>query len=124
VTIEFDAEMDEKYPRAVLILDWDPATFDRGPANSEPGFIRLEIQADQLKLSGRAIEETCEQPNAGTHGHTYLLQLTADQGVALYLDGGGLSVCQIAAMNLDPQPGKLSFSGLGWVSRVKVTLPE
>jgi hypothetical protein len=124
VAIEFDAEMDEKYPQAVLILDWDPAAFDRGPENPEPGFVRLEIRPGQLKLSGRAITDACELPNTGADGHTYLLRLTEDQGVALYLDGAGQPVCQIASMNLDPQPGKISFSGLGWVSRVKVTLPE
>jgi hypothetical protein len=124
VTIEFDAEMDERYPQAVLILDWDPAAFDRGPVNQEPGFIRLEIRADKLTLSGRSIEETCEQPNTGADGHIYLLRLTEGQGVALYLDGAGQPVCQIASMNLDPQPGKISFSGLGWVSRVKVILAE
>jgi hypothetical protein len=123
VVIEFDAEMDEKYPQAVLILDWDPASFDRGPQNQEPGFLRLEIWADKLKLYGRAVEQACEQPVTGTDGHTYVLQLTGTQGAVLYLDGADQPICQIASMNIEAQPGKISFSGLGWVSRVKVLLP-
>lgn len=123
VAIEFDAQMDDKYSRAVLILDWDPLSFGRGPDNQDDGVIRLEIRVDQLKLFSRATQETCEQSLTATAGHTYLLRLTEAQGVALYLDGAEQPVCQLASLDLAPQPGKISFSGLGWVSRVKVSLP-
>jgi hypothetical protein len=125
VVIEFDAEMDEKYPQAVLFLDWDSDAFERGPLNQEPGSIRLEIWADALKLYGRAIQQdACERLITGTDKHTYLLQLTEGQGVALYLDGAEQPLCQIDTTKVEPQPGTISLSGLGWVSRVKVSLPE
>jgi hypothetical protein len=124
VEIEFDAQMDEKYPQAALILDWDPATFDRGPENREEGILRLEIRLKQIKLYGRATREVCEQAIASAASHTYLLRLTDGQGVALFLDGAEQPICQLASLETPPQPGKLSFSGLGWVSRVKVTLPQ
>jgi hypothetical protein len=122
LTIELDAQMDGRYPQAVLVLDWDPAVFDRGPERQEPGLIRLEIQPDQLKLSGRAIRKACLQEFTTTSRHTYLLRL--EDGLALYLDGSDQPVCQIADLAIEPQPGKLSLSGLGWVSRLKVLLPE
>ena len=124
VAIEFEVQMDGRYPRAVLVLDWDPTTFDRGPENQEAGLVRLEIQTDQLKLYGRATRETCLHAITATAGHTYLLSLVEGQGSALYLDGAGQPACRIADLAIEPQPGKLSFSGLGWVSRVKVMLPE
>jgi hypothetical protein len=124
VEIEFDAQMDEKYPQAALILDWDPTTFDRGPENREEGILRLEIRLKQIKLYGRATREVCEQAIASAASHTYLLRLTEGQGVALFLDGAEQPICQLASMELPPELGKLSFSGLGWVSRVKVTLPQ
>ena len=55
--IEFDAEMDEKYPQAVLLFDWDPATFGRGPDNQEEGVVRLEIRNKQLKLFSRTSKD-------------------------------------------------------------------
>jgi len=124
VAIELDAQMDDKYPQAVLVLDWDPLSFGRGPDNQDDGLIRLEIRADRFKLFGRGFPGTCEQTLTATDSHTYLLRVTEGQGVALYLDGAGQPVCQLASLDLAPQPGKISFSGLGWVSRVKVSLPQ
>lgn len=124
VAIEFDAQMDDKYPQSVLILDWDPDSFGRGPENQDQGVIRLEIRIDQMKLSGRAAQETCEQDIMGVDSHTYLLIVTEAPGVALYLDGAGQPACQLASLEFASQPGKISFSGLGWVSRVKVSLPS
>jgi hypothetical protein len=124
LVIEFDAQMDGRYPQAVLILDWDLDTFDRGPDNRVPGLIRFEIRPTQLKLSGRAARDACLQKIEAATRHTYLLRVEAGPSLALYLDGANQPVCQINTLGVEPQPGKLSFSGLGWVSRVKVLLPE
>jgi hypothetical protein len=124
LVIEFDAQMDSRYPQAVLVLDWDPTAFDRGPDNQAPGLIRLEIQPGQLKLYGRATRAACLQEVKAAARHTYMLRLEDGLGLALYLDEADQPDCQLAALGFEPQPGKLSFSGLGWVSRVKVLLPE
>jgi hypothetical protein len=124
LVIEFDAQMDGRYPQAVVLLDWDPAAFDRGPVNQAPGLIRLEIRPGQLELSGRATRETCHQLMDATARHTYLLRLEAGLALALYLDEADQPACRLADLGFEPQPGKLSFSGLGWVSRVKVLLPK
>lgn len=120
---EFQAQLDPNYPQGMLIFDWDPPTYDRGPENRDPGLLRLEIQNARLVLRGRLTKAVCAQEIDGKAMHTYTLQVLDGQAVDLTLDGQTQPLCHMDTMGLAPVPGSISFTGLGWVTRVKIALP-
>ena len=121
--IEFEAQLNNRFPRYVLVFDWDPEGRNRGPELLEPGVIHLEIRQEQLTLQTPITEEVCVQPINALEKHVYRLQVALNQGLDLYLDDAPAPVCQIASIGLGPLPGSITFSGLGWVTRVKVLAP-
>ncbi len=121
--IEFEAQLNNRFPRYVLVFDWDPEGRNRGPELLEPGVIHLEIRQEQLRLQTPITEEVCVQPINALEKHVYRLQVALNQGLDLYLDDAPAPVCQIASIGLGPLPGSITFSGLGWVTRVKVLAP-
>jgi len=121
--IEFEAQLNSRFSRYTLFFDWDPESRNRGPDLLEPGVIHLEIRQEQLKLQTPITEETCVQPVNALEKHLYRLQVTSNQGLELYLDDNPVPVCQITSIGLGPLPGSITFSGLGWVTRVKVLAP-
>ncbi len=121
--IEFEAQLDSNYPQGRLLFDWDPLDqFERGPDNGDAGLIHLELRKDDVRLQTGMSGENCSYQVTGQTKHTYTLQVEAEQAVNLYVDGQA-STCAISDMGLDPMAGSISFSGLGWITRVKVSLP-
>jgi hypothetical protein len=123
VVIEFGAQLNERFPQYVLMFDWDPMSYDRGPDNRDPGAIHLEIRRNKMQFSTPRTASGCESELAGTVSHTFTLRIVEGQGVDLYIDGDGLPVCRIANMGQEVVAGRISFTGLGWVTRVLVTGP-
>jgi len=125
VIFEFDASMNKLTPRYRMIFDWDPVdTPRRGPETSKLGVIRFELQETKLTLKGSLIDEKCERDINGVDLHTFILKIVDGQGVELYVDEDTSPICRIEDMGREPTPGRISFSGLGWVTRVLVTGPE
>ncbi len=120
---EFQAQLDPNYPQGMLIFDWDPPTYDRGPENRDPGLLRLEIQNARLALRGRLTKSVCTHEIDGKIMHTYTLRVLNEQAVTLTLDGQAEPLCRLDSMGLAPVPGSISFTGLGWITRVKIALP-
>jgi len=121
VVIEFEAQLDERFPQYVLIFDWDQMSYDRGPENRDPGAIHIDIRRDTMKFGTPMTAQGCERGLTGTVSHTFTLQIVEGQGVDLYLDGDGLPICRVTDMGQEVVPGRISFTGLGWVTRVLVT---
>jgi hypothetical protein len=123
VVIEFDAQLNEMYPQYALTFDWDLMSYDRGPENADPGAIHLEIRRNKMQFATPMTASGCENELVGMVSHTFTLKIVDNQGVDLYLDGDGLPICRIPNMGQDVVNGRISFSGLGWVTRVLVTEP-
>lgn len=121
--IEFEAQLNNRFPRYVLVFDWDPERMNRGPELLEPGVIHLEIRQEQLRLQTPITGEDCTQPINALEKHLYRLQVTSNQGLELYLNDNPAPICQITSIGLGPLPGSITFSGLGWVTRVKILAP-
>ncbi len=126
LVVEFSASLDPNYPASVILFDWDPRQFNRGPENIEPGLIHLEIRNSRILLETPYSRLRCNADNEGSRNHIYRVQMTATQGVDVYVDDQPTPLCQVEDMGLDPlpEPGAISFSGAGWVTYVKVTAPQ
>lgn len=118
-TLEFEGALDTSYARSVMLFDWDPDKTKRGPEYTEPGLVRLEIRGDQVALLTPLTQERCDVSIDAFEKHTYLLKFNEGQGVALFVDGNP-TPCNIPFLGLAPVPGAISFSGMGWVTRVEV----
>ena len=123
VMIEFDAQLDEMFPQYTITFDWDQMSYDRGPENTDPGVIHLEIRRNKMQFGTPMTASGCESELVGTALHTFTLRIVDNQGVDLYLDGDGLPACRIPNMGQDVVPGRISFSGLGWITHVLITGP-
>ena len=104
----------------MIHFNWDQETVARGTDYRQPGQIHLEIRAKNVIIQTPLTQEVCQSPIQEGQSHTYRIEIVANQGVSLYIDDGETAACSISNMGLAPLPGKISFSGLGWVSRVKV----
>lgn len=126
LVIEFSASLDPNYPASVILFDWDPRQFNRGPENVEPGLIHLEVHNSRMLLETPYSRLRCSADNRGSQNHIYRVQMTTTQGVEVYVDDQPTPLCQVEDMGLDPlpEPGTISFSGAGWVTYVKVTAPQ
>lgn len=121
--IEFEAQLDSNYPLGVLLFDWDPLDqFERGPDNGDAGLIHLELRKGEVRLQTAMSGERCSHAITGQTMHTYAMRIETGQAIKLYIDGQA-TPCSISDMGLDPMAGSVSFSGLGWITRVKVSLP-
>lgn len=121
IKIEFVARLNENFPNYSVVFDWDPVDNKRGPEYVVPGPIHLEIRRNSMVFKTPRTNEKCERDLTGAEAHTYDLQIVEGQGIDLYLDEDPLPACRIVSMGMEPTPGNISFTGLGWVIRVKVT---
>jgi hypothetical protein len=123
VEIEFEATLNKNYPGGVLLVDWDPRTYRRGPENTEPGLIRLVIRPKQLLLSGSGTNPDCPFEVDALQKHTYLIRIQPGQVVEVYLDQAPGAMCQVQLAAVEPQPGNISFSGIADLNQVRVSAP-
>lgn len=118
--IEFEGQLDNRYLNYAILMDWDQEEIRRGSETLNPGMIRVEVRAEAVTLRTLLTREACQAPVDAARSHTYRVEILEGQGVALYIDAAETPVCTIADMGIAALPGKVSFSGLGWVTRVKV----
>jgi len=122
--IQFIGQLKDDLPGQVMILDWDPVDVDRGPLSTSPGEIHLEIWRDRLVFSGASIEsEPCQPEIVGDEQHSYRVVIEEDQKFVLFVDGAQDPVCILDTSIFEPEPGLLTFTGIGWITKVQVTAP-
>lgn len=121
IVFEFEAQLIPEFQNFSIVMDWDPLLVQRGPGYREPGVIRLVIRSGTVMLQ-TGINQGLDQASVDTSRmHVYRLQVTPTGGIDLFLDAEDLPICSIESIGLASTEGKLSFSGLGWLSRVKVS---
>jgi hypothetical protein len=118
--IEFEGQLNPNYANFPLYFDWDPLQFDRGPENTTPTVLHLEILNNRIILKAPAANNTCQKGFEGAKQHRYLLKFTGEKLVELYIDGNEQAICQLDT-GIKAIPGRISFSGTGWVSHVLIT---
>lgn len=118
--IEFEAQLNPNYLQYPLFFDFDPMPFVRGPDNIASTALRLEIQKSRLILKAPAPEVPCQKNLDGAFRHVYLLKFVTDKSVELYIDGTAEPLCQID-LDQAAAPGRISFTGTGWVTQISVT---
>jgi predicted nucleic acid-binding Zn ribbon protein len=118
--IEFEGQLNPNYANFPLFFDWDPLQFDRGPENTEPTVLHLEILNNRIVLRAPAANNACQKEFEGAKQHRFMLKFVAEKKVELYIDGNNQAICQLD-MGIKAIPGRISFSGTGWVSHVAVT---
>jgi hypothetical protein len=119
-SLELEAQLNSSYPQYPLLFDWDPIQFDRGPINTTPTIVHMEIQKSMTILQTPAANNSCQTPLDGTTKHIFVIKFTADKIVELYIDSSEDPACQLD-MGIKPVPGRISFTGTGWLTRVLVT---
>ena len=118
--IEFEGQLNPNYANFPLLLDWDPLQFDRGPENTTLTVMHLSIQSTRVVLSAPAANNSCQKEFDGTKQHSYVLKFIAEKTVELYIDGIEPALCQLD-LGIMAIPGRISFTGTGWVTRIIVT---
>ena len=118
--IEFEGQLNPNYANFPLIFDWDPLQFDRGPENTTLTVLHLSIQSTRIVFMAPAANNTCQKEFDGTKQHRYTLKFIADKKVELYIDGIDTPLCQLD-LGIMAIPGRLSFTGTGWITRILVT---
>ena len=118
--IEFEGQLNPNYANFPLFFDWDPLQFDRGPENTNPTVLHMEILNKRIVLQTPAANNTCQKDFEGAKQHRFLLKFAGEKQVELYIDGNDQAICQLD-MGIKAIPGRISFSGTGWVSHVLVT---
>ncbi|OGO28413.1 MAG: hypothetical protein A2Z16_09175 [Chloroflexi bacterium RBG_16_54_18] len=122
--VQFIGQLKDDLPGQVMILDWDPVGVERGPLSTLPGEIHLEIWRDRLVFSSASsVSEPCQPEIVGDEQHSYRVVIEEDQDFALFVDGAQEPVCILDASPLEPEPGLLTFTGIGWITKVQVTAP-
>jgi hypothetical protein len=112
------------YSQYHLVFSWDPLQYERGPDNTEPGVIQLEIYEGIVALSTALTEERCEAIITGVEPHYYLIRILGIYEMALYLDGGTQPACMIYDIGIEaPIVGRITFRDMGLVSYVTVASP-
>jgi hypothetical protein len=118
--IEFEGQQNPSYANFPLFFDWDPLQFDRGPENTSPTVLHLEILNKRIVLQAPAANNTCQKDFEGAKQHRYMLKFAGEKLIELYIDGNEQAICQLDT-GIKAVPGRISFSGTGWVSHVLVT---
>ena len=118
--VEFEGQLNPNYANFPLFFDWDPLQFDRGPENTTLTVLHLAIQKNRIVLQAPAANNTCQKEFEGAKQHRYVLKFVGDKQVALYIDDSEQAMCQLD-LGIMAIPGRISFTGTGWVSHVLVT---
>ncbi len=124
--IQFDARLDPAYTQFTLIFDWDPPNLVRDQGVKEPGVIHIEIRKDSITFDTPITLDGCEKQAPdfdGTLPHSYQVRKLEKLGVALFIDNAPVPICAVQDMGLTLDSGRISFSGLGWITLVRVLGP-
>lgn len=122
--IQFIGQLKDDLPGHVMILDWDPVGVERGPLSTLPGEIHMEIWRDRLIFGAASGEsEPCQPEIVGNEEHSYRIVIEEDQDLALFVDGTQDPVCVLDTSGFETEPGLLTFTGIGWITKVQVTAP-
>lgn len=122
--IQYIGQLKDDLPGHVMILDWDPVDVERGPLSTLPGEIHLEIWRDRLVFDAATGEsEPCQSEIVGNEQHSYRVVIEEDRDLALFVDGAQDPVCVLDTSTLETEPGLLTFTGVGWITKVQVTAP-
>ncbi len=117
--IEFEARLVEDIPQSVIVFQWNPGEQKAQPID-RPGILQLTVDRRLLILETAMTQERCELPINGLVVHTYQLTFGDGGGVTVIVDFNPAQSCQVANIGIVPVDGRISFSGRGWVSSVKV----
>jgi hypothetical protein len=107
----------------MMVIDWDKIPFERVPESKEPGDIHLEIRNNKLILRTPLTRDLCQLDWLGVASHTYRLKIVEGPGVELYVDEETLPLCKMASIGQTPTRGRVSISGVGWVTYIIITGP-
>jgi hypothetical protein len=122
VEVLFRAQLDPEGWQHPLIFDWDPVARGRGPENRYPGVIRLVISKDELVVqNGENL--ICRIESIGRDNHTYRIKVIGSGEAEFWLDDQATPSCTLNNLDLKPSGGKISFTGMGWLLYVRVTIP-
>ena len=105
----------------VLNFDWDPVRYERQPGDTLDGLFHLSIRVDKLTFRAPMGNFTCERPVSGVDPHTYRFVIRDGNVLDLFIDDGTEPACHVLDLGEAPGEGRLSFTGLGLVTQVKVT---
>jgi hypothetical protein len=119
-TIEFEAQLNPGFPNFPLFFDWDPIQIRRGPENTDPTVVHLEIRKNSILMQAPAANNNCPLNMDGTKRHAYFLKFLPEKIVELYIDSSDQPVCKLD-MGIIPVSGRISFTGNGWVTWVHVS---
>lgn len=118
--IQFEGQLNPNYANFPLFFDWDPIQYDRGPENTNLTVLHLAIQSSRIVLQAPAANNTCQKEFEGAKQHSYILKFVAEKKVALFIDGSDKAICELD-MGVMAVPGRISFTGTGWVTHILVT---
>jgi hypothetical protein len=122
--MSFGGQLQPGFQNYQLVFSWDPLQYERGPENTDPGVIQMEISRDKVVISAALTKERCVADVAGVEAHDYLVRVLGDFEVALYLDGEAEPVCTLTDIGMEaPIVGSITFRDMGLVSYVKVASP-
>lgn len=122
--IQFIGQLKVDLPGHVIMLDWDPIDVERGPLSTQPGEIHLEIWRDKIIFGTTSGElEACQSPITGFDEHSYRIFIESNQDMSLYVDGSQNPLCVLKPVLTQPEPGFLTFTGAGWITKIQVTAP-
>jgi len=119
ISIIMEAQLNPTYPQSPLLIDWDPYQFIRGPANSAPTQLHLEIKKNRIEMLAPVTNGKCEIELDGTIKHIFSLVVTDEHTMELSVDEDRQSLCQLD-LGVTLGLGRLSFSGNGWVTRIHI----
>lgn len=120
IMIEFEAQLNPGYPNYPIYFDWDPNYFYRGPDNSEPTIVHLEIQRNLILLKTPAAKLSCQETMDGRERRMYKIIFTSADEVELLIDDNDEPLCKLE-MGISPTLGRISFTGTGWITRILIT---
>jgi len=140
VEILMTVMLNQRFGPIPLIFDWhsgQPDITTDEPEGSEKlpssqlqilGPVHIEILPASLIVANTISGTGCQLPIVhGFNQHTYLLHLSNNARLLVsekQADGNFNKICELDPLGGNLIPGPISFSGAGWVTEVKVTIPK
>lgn len=125
IEIEFEAQLNPNYPQFPMIFDWDPLSNPRTANSKSPGVVHFEINTDKLILKTPFNQQSvCIRLINGAGKHKYFIKFTEDRGILMSVEGNPVEPCSLPNIGQSPVKGRITFTGMGWVMYVRVTMPE
>ncbi|MEW5872087.1 MAG: hypothetical protein AB1894_22655 [Chloroflexota bacterium] len=121
--ITFDARLDPVFPNAVMIFDWDPLEYLRSKETLGNGPIHLELRKDRVFIDAPIQDKHCDAPATGGEYSRYTLRITESYGVQLFLAEQPEPACTLDFIGIGNLQGRISFSGSGFLTYVRVSAP-